>query len=344
MTKPNIFDIGTKELHQDAFITWLLCYADPKYTTINEALNKCGRAFITLLIQKTYSDFNENIVTVEAGRQWENIDIWAIVNNEFFIIIEDKIHSSENNEQLSRYHEKAHEFCNENNNLKPVCIYLKTGNESKASLNAVEGKGFEIFSRKDFLRLLNNFEDVKNDIFLDFKERINRIERLNNEFESKKIKDWNGNDWQGFFQFLENEINLINWSYVNNPKGGFWNAGLIWMDWYMCPAYIQLEQNKLCFKVSTHPLDIDMNGVPREQARESFYRLLMETSVDQGIPHIKKPQRFGNGNYMTCAIVEQEHWLGNDDELLNKEYVLEKLKLYIDFFKSTIAKKRLQVV
>ena len=29
--RPNIFDIATKELNQDAFITWLLKFADNKY-------------------------------------------------------------------------------------------------------------------------------------------------------------------------------------------------------------------------------------------------------------------------------------------------------------------------
>ena len=29
------------------------------------------------------------------------------------------------------------------------------------------------------------------------------------EFENKNIGDWNGSDWQGFFQFLEKRIGLI---------------------------------------------------------------------------------------------------------------------------------------
>ena len=31
MNKPNLFEIGTKELAQDAFLTWLISYADNQY-------------------------------------------------------------------------------------------------------------------------------------------------------------------------------------------------------------------------------------------------------------------------------------------------------------------------
>lgn len=35
MEKPNLFSIATKELSQDAFITWLLQWADDKYKKKN---------------------------------------------------------------------------------------------------------------------------------------------------------------------------------------------------------------------------------------------------------------------------------------------------------------------
>lgn len=79
----------------------------------------------------------------------------------------------------------------------------------------------QFFSRIDFINLLNEFKDIDNDIYTDFYERLKRIEKSNNEFENKFIKDWNGNDWQGFFQFLEKEIEIVNWDYVNNPNGEF---------------------------------------------------------------------------------------------------------------------------
>ena len=88
--KPNIFNIATKELNQDAFITWLLQYADESCKEFDRLLNACGKEFVSELIKKQYPDFKEQIIKVRAGRQWESIDVWAEINDKYLIIIEDK--------------------------------------------------------------------------------------------------------------------------------------------------------------------------------------------------------------------------------------------------------------
>ena len=128
--KPNIFDIATKELSQDAFITWLLAFADNDNQQYDKELNLCAKEFVSMLIKKQIPNFNEPILTVEAGRQWKNIDVWAEVNNKYLIIIEDKTVTSEHSNQLERYKEIAEKWCSENGYETPICIYLKTGNES----------------------------------------------------------------------------------------------------------------------------------------------------------------------------------------------------------------------
>lgn len=65
--KPNIFDIATKELSQDAFITWLLMFADEGCKGEDEALNECAREFVTELIKSHYPNFDEKITSVKAG-------------------------------------------------------------------------------------------------------------------------------------------------------------------------------------------------------------------------------------------------------------------------------------
>ena len=55
MKKPNIFDISTKELSQDAFITWLILWADKEATQYDVELNKCGIDFVKELIKKKMS-------------------------------------------------------------------------------------------------------------------------------------------------------------------------------------------------------------------------------------------------------------------------------------------------
>jgi len=333
--RPNIFEIATKELNQDAFITWLLQYADNKNHSMDEGLNRCGKSFVTQLIKKQLPDFKGEIIKVEAGRQWENIDVWAEVNDKYLIIIEDKTSSSHHSNQLARYKENSEKWCKENSYKPPICIYLKTGNESQSSLNNIQKYGFMIFGRLDFINLLEECKDITNNIFIDFLERLKRLEKSNNEFENKLIKDWNGNDWQGFFQFLEKEINIVNWNYVNNPSGGFWNAVLNWNYWNIYPVYIQLEEGKLCFKISTDPDEpvVMPKGVSRGEIRNQFNRLILNKANEFGYKCIRKPNRFGSGNYMTAAIIDRKNWLGADDEIIDKETIIKTLTDYIIFLK-----------
>ncbi|MCB9425805.1 MAG: PD-(D/E)XK nuclease family protein [Flavobacteriales bacterium] len=335
--RPNIFDIATKELSQDAFITWLLQFADDKYQSANPLLNKCGKTFVTQLIQKQILDFNEPISKVEAGRQWENIDVWAEVNDKYLIIIEDKTYTGQREGQLAKYKSTAEKWCINNNYEKPICIYLKTGNESQNSLSQVQQQGYSIFSRVDFINLLTQFKDTSNNIFTDFYERLTRIEKSNNEFENKLIKDWNGNDWQGFFQFLEKQIPIINWNYVNNPNGGFWNAVLNWDYWGDYPAYLQLEEGKLCFKVSTDPEEVELpEDMTRGEVRNQLHDLIITKANEFGLNNIRRPDRFGSGNYMTVTVVDRENWLGADNETLDKETVVKTLTDYLTFLRDII--------
>lgn len=330
--KPNIFDIATKELSQDSFITWLLQFADDKYLNTDQRLCECGKEFTRQLIKRQVPNFGENIFKVEAGRQWENIDIWAEVNNKYLIIIEDKTSTSYHSNQLIRYKETAELWCSNKKYEPPICIYLKTGSESQNSLNQINQQGFSIFKRIDFITLLDEYKDIRNNIFIDFYERLNRIEKSNNDFEIKQIKDWDGSNWQGFFQFLEKHIDIVKWHYVNNPSGGFWNAVLNWDYWGIYPTYLQIEQGKLCFKISTDPEELDMpSDITRSMIRNKLHNLIMLKAKEVGFSNIRRPDRFGNGHYMTAAIVDRQNWLGNDDEIIVKENVINTLNDYLKF-------------
>lgn len=336
--KPNIFEISTKELSQDAFLTWLLQWSDSSNATYDLELNNCGKKFVSQLIKKQYPEFNEEITTISAGRQWENIDVWANVNSKYLIIIEDKTYTEQHSGQLPRYKKIAEKWCNEqaNTHYPPICIYLKTGNESLQSLKKVKDEGYKIYKRQEFILLLNQC-NTKNAIFNDFKERLERIEQANNEWDLKLIKDWNGNDWQGFFQYLENQMDLIGWKYVNNPTGGFWNAVINWDYWGIYPAYLQTEQYKLCFKISTDPLEVNLpKNTNRGQVRNSLSDLILQSAKEKNISTILRPVRFGNGKYMTVAVVESKNWLGNEDKKVNKEKVLKNLLFYKKFLSEII--------
>lgn len=335
--KPNIFDIATKELNQDAFITWLLQFADNKYKLSDEILNECGKTFVCQLIKKQLPNFDEQIVKVNAGRQWECIDVWAEINNKYLIVIEDKTNSSHHSNQLSRYKTTAEEWCLNNNYETPICIYLKTGNESQRRLNDIIEEGFSIFNRVDFINLLEKYKSTQNNIFLDFLDRLTRIEKLNNEFEKKNINEWSSMDWQGFFQYLEKEIKIVDWHFVNNPNGGFWNAVLNWEYWDIYPVYIQIEQGKLCFKISTDPDEVDLpKNTTRSKIRNKLFNLILTKAKEIDFQDIRRPKRFGNGKYMTVAIVDREKWLGSDNSKIDKKAIAFRLTSYKNFLKQII--------
>ena len=90
--QPNIFRLATKELSQDGFFTWLLQWADNDHNQHNQLLNETAKDFVRLLLGKSV-DYQIN--KVEAGRQWNNIDIWAEINDEYFIGIDDKTNTGE---------------------------------------------------------------------------------------------------------------------------------------------------------------------------------------------------------------------------------------------------------
>jgi hypothetical protein len=297
-------------------------------------LQHCGAEFATSLIRKKFNKFDEQITSIVAGRQWEDVDIWAKVNDKYFIIIEDKTNTREHSNQLKRYKDISEKWCKEHNYDEPVCIYLKTGNESQQNLDKVTAQGYFLFDRKDFIDLLNS-RDINNEIFKDFRDRLIKLEASNNEWENKLIKSWNGNDWQGFFQYLEKNIKIIGWGYVNNPSGGFWGATLNWDCYGIYPLYLQIEQHKLCFKICTDPKELGLlklpEGITPSKIRTEIYQIILDNAKECGYTEIEKPDRFGHGRYMTVAVVDSKDWLGDREANIEKDSVIKNLKKYLDF-------------
>ena len=343
MERPNIFEIATKELSQDAFITWLLKWADDSYKATDEDLHQCGKEFVSTLIKNQYPNFSESINKVEAGRQWKKIDVWAKVNDKYLIIIEDKINSRDHSEQLKRYKEFAEEKWNGNNKEKPICIYLKTGNECEANLKKIKDKKeYYIFDRKDFINLLNKFGQIKNN-------RMSQIDNLTNGYKVK-ISDWKGKDskcdeckyyaWQGLYKEIETKIENEGWGYMDNRSGGFLGFILARLKCGRYPIFIQLEQETFVFKISTNPKDVELPEEEikkiRKQVRNEISSKLIEKAKQKGYNEIIKPSRYGEGVYMAIAIVEQKNWLGADEDIVNVDKVVENLKKYLEFSKEFV--------
>ena len=265
---------------------------------------------------------------VKAGRQWENIDVWAEINGKYLLIIEDKTLTGEHSDQLQTYKERATAWCEENS-FQLVCVYLKTGSESASILEKVRLQGFAVFGRRNFLDILNG-SGATNHIFVDFKEHLQAMEDAESQFLKKPIKEWGDPDWKGFYQALEKLRPLVKWEYVPNRGGGFWNAVLNWHEIKDYP-YMQIEQGLLCFKIG----EIDENP---SATRAHYHKMFMAHSA--GTHGIRRPDRFGTGSYMTIAVVDRADWLGADESLVDMNGVVARLGYFESVYLQMIEKLR----
>jgi hypothetical protein len=335
--KPNIFSIATKELSQDAFIAWLLQWADPKNQQYDAELHQCGVAFFKALLAKKEIILSAGIESVKVQRQHHSIDVFVtakIENGEsYIIVIEDKVSSGQHGDQLERYKAYAEEQVRDSD-AQVVLIYTKTRFESKGTLDEASKIGYSIFGFKDFSDFFERNKTTY-DVYNEFAENIKALYEEHQEFSLVPIKDWYWELQIGFLNELESKKGIFKWFYVANPRGGFLGALASWEYWGKFPVYLQLEGQKLAFKISVNPeefeTDFDLETSDISAIRNHWYSIVYQKSLNTNGIKLHKPQRFGSGNYMTVAMVETEDWLGNPDELVNIENVIANLNKYKEF-------------
>lgn len=293
------------------------------------------------MLNKHFDTNGIDILEVRAGRQWEHIDVYVEVNTNqgnYLIVIEDKTFTRNSVGQLERYLVCGENWCRQYN-AQLCCVYVKTGSESQKKLTAIRKKGFEPFTRGEFIEILDHFPENNSDILTDFRSRLHQLQRAHDAFLTKPIGKWNNECWIGFYQFLEREMGIVDWDLVNPPGGGqFWNAVLNWEYWHGFPVYLQIEQGKLCFKISH--VDSEIEDYGRSEIRNKWHRVILSAATDQQIKAIRKPDRFGTGDYMTCAMVDRHNWLGKTDEFFDAAVVVERLRHYKFFLKSLLTVSR----
>ena len=316
MTKdiPNIFSYATSELSQDAMIAWLLQWALPEYGEADPDLHRTGKEFVRLLAGKS-DDFH--IESVDVGRQWENIDIWAEINDNTFLIIEDKTGTTIHDDQLERYKISVkREYSGKRTDL--CYAYVKTSEEPRSVLMSIEQSGFKTISRAEILRCLNGYRG-NDTLMVSYRKHLQGIEDSVMSYKTLPEKKWGWNAWQGFYKELESRVDIDSWGYVANPSGGFLGAWWHFIDEKDCTMYLQLEQGKLCFKIS-----YEGEG-DRSEVRFREHIKLMKLAQCR-FPEIRRPDRFGTGTYMTIAVVDEESLFGNGP--VNFDKLTTKLKEY----------------
>jgi len=314
---PNLFEIATSELSQDAFIAWLLTWADKKYETVNKELNNCATEFTHKLLNKSIK-----IDKIEVGRQLNNIDVYAIVNDKYFILIEDKKGTKEHSNQLLRYKDyiKA-EYSNKNYEIIP--IYFKMVEQS--NLKNVKEAGYKIFNRAEMLSIVYKYKGC-NDILSDYIIYLENLEEEINSYKTKSIKNWCWYSWFGFFSELQNRLEDGNWDYVPNRSGGFIG---FWWKWHKAKIdnvefyiYLQLEYDKLIVKIENeqNTSKSDINKL-RNKLRDILYKIVKTEDYE-----FKNYGRIGK--WMGISKLNGDYRITDENNLINIDKTVDNLKLF----------------
>lgn len=297
MNEPNLFSFATSELSQDAFLCWMMAWANPDHKTANASLQACGEAFINTFLAKK-GIVLDHLSKVEIRRQEKHIDVLCLVNDAYVILIEDKTGTSSHGDQLQRYVNQVlgKGFAAES----IVPIYYKTTDQSHFEHETRHG--YFPFTRQDALKILTEYDDGTHAILHDYTLRMQEIEAWTQSYASLPLGRWGWHSWIGFYQELQRRLQDGNWKYVSNPSGGFLGMWCFWTG----DLYLQLEQERLCFKV---------HSASKEVARQVRHSLLhsAESKAAQGLVAVRKPERMSAGIYTTFAV-SQESYRKEDQE------------------------------
>lgn len=220
MLTPNLFNYATSELSQDAFLLWLLDWANPDYEKADCELHKAAQVFVRKMIDIP-NDWQ--IKSVKCYKQKYHIDVLAVINGEYALIIEDKTATKEHGKQIKKYSnclKKDPEF----RKLMQRCVYYKSGNESRASIrkleNFYEGKNLKIMMRKEVFDILSPFAGKKsNPIFVDYVSHIKELDEKTLSYCNEHVGNWSNEAWQGFYLKLEDELRMGDWGIDYHHKG-----------------------------------------------------------------------------------------------------------------------------
>lgn len=156
---PNLFRFATKELSQDAVISYWLAWADKSYEKSNPYLHRKGTQLLHSLFNKGGIEVPEHDQIKISNQNCQTdilVELYLRAKLVFVLIIEDKIHAYEHSNQLIKYQETIQKKLK----IEPdkiLGIFLKTGFQDTYSDLGV----FKPFLLFDVLELLESDKDLK---------------------------------------------------------------------------------------------------------------------------------------------------------------------------------------
>jgi hypothetical protein len=316
MTSPNLFAFATSELTQDAFLAYLLAWADPGNAEIEPAMHQVGTAFLGLLLAR--HDLHLTTVRkIEVRVQVRNIDVLVYLEmqgaNGIALVIEDKVHAGSYND-LPKYLDAAREEYPEPTEARG--IYLRTGNQ--ADYAAIEEEQFRVVNRRMLLDYLQaeTTGNPPNAIFQNYRAYLEGYQQRIDAYKTIPLQEWDGDAWVGFFsQELLPEPGFLfdDYGYVANASGGFQAA---WWSPKKRPTflgytiYLQIdgsnrltETSRLAIKIETvDAKTAEVQGIDRLEIVRALAAKIEQQPRDE-LLRITRPSRLRAGKWMTAAEV-----------------------------------------
>lgn len=334
MGRPNIFYYLSNGLNsQEAFICWLLAWADPTNKQFDEKLYACGTSLIwTLLKKHSEKDLPEKIDSVEISLNPKKSFFFCTVNEHFDICIEDRTRWDKNYKTSEVFTDNILNLIN----IKTFFpIYIKMYDPF---INETLGKIIEIqtLSQQDILSTVNESisSGVTSDILHNYSENMQlTLDKFDNyKYLNIPFHEWDKNSWIGFYIRLQNELERAStWREISSKSKYYIKPfmGLWWAQQDGKP-YLQLEQEKLCIKLK----ELDKNQ--QSKLRNNWFKIINKNQ-DGNLPAIfDKPVKFGQGNTMTIMRATEDYRQVKPDGLIDMVATVELLK------KTTIFLEKIQ--
>lgn len=325
MKTPNLFSFATSELSQDAFICWLLSWANKDCLAQDSELHKCSISFIEAIFKKYSISPPKAINKIKVTKQDKNIDVLCIINDEYAILIEDKVFTKNHSDQLQRYYSEVASRGFSADKILP--IYYKT--EDQSSYWAVTENGYQVLLREDIVAVLHSYSG-ENQILVDYKKYLEDISNKVESYKTLPINDWHWHSWIGFFQELQVRLSDGAWDYVANPRGGFLGFWWHWLGNEECGQHLQLEWKQLCFKISVK------DKSKYNHFRSKWHQKLIKEGQGHSSLQLAKPARFGSGNYMTVCIHNEDYRVTGKGNIIDMSETVRVLQSAQDLLKSAV--------
>lgn len=311
--QPNLFAFATSELSQDAFLCWLLSWCEDVYRSVDKELHEAAVDFVSTIFHM-HNIPVPTVEKVEITRQFQSLDVLAIINDTYAILIEDKTFTKNHSNQLERYKEAVATYYP---TLIQLPIYFKIADQS--NYHSVKSAGYLPFTRTEILEVLRRGKEngVTHAIYIDYLDYLEEIEQKVMGYKTMPVTVWGSFQWQGFYQALQQYIDG-DWGYVANPKGGFW--GFWWKPQLEKNYYFQLEEHVLRVKVKAK--DVDDLKAFRNKAMD----VVLEDARIRGLM-LYKPSRLSVGKTMTIA--QREGYIAvTEDGFVDIERTVLELRGY----------------